>query len=374
MTRHWLINRKIDLLGLFIPVWVAWLVLLAVVIPFMDIQADVPVWVWAVLILGIDVSHVWSTLFRTYGDPSEFRQHKVLLTVLPLVLFLAGLALAWWSEQWFWRILAYVAVFHFIKQQYGFTALYRAGEKRRTRKVLMSDKFIIYWATLYPVLYWHLTPDVHFHWFVEGDFLPLSDWLSSEGPWLPEALAFFNVFYWVIIGAWCFQEYRFSQWEPGSVSKGKVLWVLTTAWNWYGGIVVFNSDIIFTVSNVVAHGIPYVVLIWYYRREKVKLEPAQYPSFKAGRWIVVLITSIVLFAFMEEYLWDMLIWRDHQVFFESLFAFPIERLDTRISHAIGLTLLSLPQTMHYVIDGFIWKVNHRNPHMYPIFIKRNEEA
>ena len=30
---------------------------------------------WAVFIVGIDVSHVWSTLFRAYLDREEFGSH-----------------------------------------------------------------------------------------------------------------------------------------------------------------------------------------------------------------------------------------------------------------------------------------------------------
>jgi hypothetical protein len=32
--------------------------------------------------------------------------------------------------------------------------------------------------------------------------------------------------------------------------------------SWYVGIVLFNGDLIFTLLNVVSHGIPYLALVW----------------------------------------------------------------------------------------------------------------
>jgi len=37
-------------------------------------KADTPEWTWVAAVLLIDVAHVWSTLFRVYLDPVEFRR------------------------------------------------------------------------------------------------------------------------------------------------------------------------------------------------------------------------------------------------------------------------------------------------------------
>ena len=39
---------------------------------------------------------------------------------------------------------------------------------------------------------------------------------------------------------------------------------ITTALCWHVGIITFNSDYAFTVTNVVIHGIPYLVLVYWY--------------------------------------------------------------------------------------------------------------
>ena len=65
----------------------------------------------------------------------------------------------------FWRCLAYLAAFHFVRQQYGFMMLY--GRRERQRRWI--DQAAIYAATLYPLAWWHLHPR-HFDWFIAGDF------------------------------------------------------------------------------------------------------------------------------------------------------------------------------------------------------------
>ena len=83
-----------------------------------------PIWGWVVLVLLIDVGHVWATLFRTYFDPEARAHNRDLLLFFPLLCFAGALGLALISEALFWRVLAYIALYHFIKQQYGITALY----------------------------------------------------------------------------------------------------------------------------------------------------------------------------------------------------------------------------------------------------------
>jgi hypothetical protein len=48
-------------------------------------------------------------------------------------------------------------------------------------------------------------------------------------------------------------------------NPGKDVVVITTAVCWYIGIVTFNSDYAFTVTNVIIHGVPYMVLVYWYR-------------------------------------------------------------------------------------------------------------
>lgn len=354
----WLFSKKIDLLALYVPIWLCWAVLLC--LPSAWLQVDVPLWVWVVFVLGIDVGHVWSTIFRTYLDREEFKQHYQVLLLAPIVSFAIVFLISWQSVFWFWRLLAYLALFHFVKQQYGFLALYKKKAKDFGVQKFFKDKYVLYWATLYPVIYWHSTIDIQFSWFVEKDFLPLYEWISFlqyEPLWTAA-----NVVYWLVLLAWLVEEIQ----KSNQVSWGKILWLFTTAWNWYGGIVYFNSDVVFTISNVVAHGIPYMTLIVYYQYQKKQLQAPQ-QSVSWLRMVGIIVLAVLVLALIEEYCWDMLVYGDNNPVFVSLFSYPMTVLQDPLWRAVAIGLLTVPQMTHYIIDGFIWKANAANPYVKTIF-------
>jgi hypothetical protein len=352
-VQHWLFSRKTDLTVLFAPVWLCWLI--AFMLPDHVLAAASPLWVWVLFVIGIDVGHVWSTLFRTYTDKEEFQNHRSLLLYTPVICFLVAYGISAISFSFFWRCLAYLAVYHFVKQQYGFTRIYKAKAKDFKPK-FFNDNWIIYMSMLYPVFYWHMNLDRNFSWFIDGDFIQLSVsenvlfWMNTVGVAL----------YLLILAGWLIEEVFIIK----KFSIGKVLWVFTTAGNWFLGIVYFNSDLVFTITNVVAHGIPYLALVIFYQQKKERV-------LKRKRRIPLLATvigGVLLLAFAEEYLWDMLVYRDNVTFFTSLINYPWFENVYPIQH-VGLALLSVPQTTHYVLDGFIWKNNEKNPHLKTTLLK-----
>ncbi|PCH69693.1 MAG: hypothetical protein COC01_00980 [Bacteroidetes bacterium] len=354
----WLFGRNIDLTTLFFPVWAVWILLFC--IPSQTLDAEIPLWVWVVGVLMIDVAHVWSTIFRTYFDKAEFANHKRLLGLAPILCFVILFTVASESIDWFWRGMAYLALFHFIKQQYGFFALYSVRSGAMKVKRYISDKFAIYLSMLYPVLFWHLNFR-DFNWFVDGDFIQFQ--MDSLLLW-----QILNTFYWLILAGWLTDEIRLIKHGSIRLSLGRILWLFTTAINWYLGIIYFNSDLAFTLTNVVAHGVPYIVLIIFYQSTK-QADSSQKkisPTLAIGSLVII---GSLFFAFGEEYLWDLLLSQDKQELFGSWITYP-EITNTRFQ-AIALALLSLPQVVHYVLDGFIWKMNDSNPHLR-IMMKLNE--
>ena len=350
---QWLISRRIDLLVLFTPVWACWLVFF--LLPDAIIHQEVPIWVWVVFVIGIDVSHVWSTLFRTYADREEFQNHRRLLLLAPIACFIAAFLLSSISFSFFWRCLAYLAVYHFIKQQYGFMRIYKA-KASDFRKKIFGDNFIIYLSMLYPVLYWHLNLDRNFNWFIEGDFLQFSidtnvlSTINSVG----------NILYLTCLAGWLMEEAMTST----KVAAGKVIWILTTAGNWFIGIVYFNSDLVFTITNVIAHGIPYMALVIFYQTKKESPGKRSRNALKYGTTVI----GVILFlALSEEYFWDFLVYKENTAFFETFLFYPDISISIRWQH-LALALLSVPQTTHYVLDGYIWKNNKKNPHLKSILL------
>lgn len=365
MRKLWLFSKNIDLWLLGLPVWICWIICFAV--PFSMHTNELPLWFWAFIIISIDVSHVWSTIFRTYLDKSEFQNHKKTLIYAPIICFIILFTIASISVTLFWTVLAYIALYHFIKQQYGFMQLYRAKYGKVYFKKKISDKFTIYTSMLYPVFYWHINTSRAFNWFVDGDFFNLNQFISQVEFWDISLLTLINqagsFLYFLLLGAWLLEEFFYTRKYQLKIPVGKLLWVLTTAFNWYLGIVYFNSDFAFSLTNVVAHGIPYLVLLFFYvERKKVLLSPS-IPYIKIIGHISFMLIVVLILAFGEEYLWDMFLFRDNAHFFESIGSYSFDPLNSPYTKALAFALLSLPQVTHYVLDGFIWKKGKKNPYL-----------
>jgi len=363
----WLFSRKKDLFLLFLPVWASWLVCFQ--LSEKTLNAEIPIWIWIVFVLGIDVGHVWSTIFRTYLDKEEFSNHRKLLTLTPIFTLIIVTAIVFISIELFWRLLAYFALYHFIKQQYGFLILYKIKSGIHQTKMIFKDKWVLYFSMAIPVFYWHFNSNRNFNWFEDGDFINLKSILLDNNLLTSGSFETINkwisIVYFIVILGWMVEEIYLTLKSNGSFQWGKVLWLLTTASNWYLGIIYFNSDLAFTLTNVIAHGIPYMTLIFHYVERKKQIQAAQYVStfFKVGIKVLIMLVIVFSLSFGEEYFWDMLLFREKQDFFETLFKYPLAMVSIPVLQAILFGLLSIPQVTHYVIDGFIWKNNKRNPYL-----------
>jgi hypothetical protein len=310
---------------------------------FFTNQATVPPYLWLILIVGIDVSHVYSTLYRTYLDKEEFQRYRKPLIWIPVVALGVGITLTAIHPLWFWRIMAYLAVYHFVRQQYGFFSLY-ARKTDRSHWERKLDSAAIYLSTVFPLVYWHTHPRTFF-WFVKGDFQMLdAPWLSHvfQGLWIA-ALVGYGI-----------KEILFLSKRGFNLPKNLIL--LGTALSWYIGIVTYNGDLVFTATNVVSHGIPYMALIWFYGKKKegkASTTVIQRRIFQP-QYLPLFIGFLLFIAYFEEGIWDGLIWRDHTGLFPWAEALP-HLADSLLAY-IAVPLLAVPQITHYVIDGFIWRV------------------
>ena len=78
---------------------------------------------------------------------------------------------------------------------------------------------------------------------------------------------------------------------------------------------------------------------------------------------------ILILAFGEEYLWDMFIYRENENLFAQLFDYPFNQATSKITLALALALLSMPQVTHYILDGYIWKGNKKNPYVKKVLLE-----
>lgn len=299
------------------------------------LYGDTPDWAWVPAVLLVDVAHVYATGFRVYLDGEELRRRRWLYSIVPIVGLAAGVALYSRGELVFWRVLAYLAVFHFIRQQYGWVALYRArlGEGDRIGRLI--DTAAIYAATIYPLIYWHTHLPRRFWWFLAGDFSALPSILYRVA----------EPVYWVLLAAYCCKSLH--QWlVKRRPNPGKDIIVITTAVCWCVGIVGFNSDYGFTVTNVITHGVPYLALVYWYARSRRNNSGGIYKLLARGP--VMFLATLWLFAYLEEMLWDRGVWHDRPWLFGASWELGWLKV-------LVVPLLALPQVVHYVLDGFVWR-------------------
>jgi len=240
------------------------------------------------------------------------------------------------SKEFFWSVLAYIAVFHFIRQQYGFMRLYSRNETKNKVKLLF-DKIVIYNATVFPMLFWFLNPDRNFNWFVSNEFF------QSNQPQITNIL--FICFLLIFITYVVLLVYNFIKTKQLNIPKN--LLILGTYISWYLGIVHYNNELIFTVFNVVSHGIPYMALVYFREIKPDKKESFYLPFFQTKYLVVVFLLILLGLAFLEELIWELTVWEEH---FQLTEFYISDNL-----HFIWIPLLTLPQLTHYVLDGYIWK-------------------
>lgn len=346
--RPWLKSASFDCSFILLPsilsVFVAFV--------FADVlghTTGIPSWAWVLFVLGIDVTHVYSTLFRTYFNSNEFKENKIILTLIPLATWLIGVSLYSIDSLLFWRVLTYVAVFHFIRQQYGFLRLYSRNEETSRLNRWLST-LVVYLSALYPILFWHGHQPRHFHWFIDGDFITGVPAVVSN---------IIGGIYLFIFCLYFLNEMSTLKHKPINLPKNLI--ILGTAASWYTGIVHFNSDMIFTITNIVSHGIPYMALVWIYGEKQkdrndspIILGRFSYGLFFSRLSFPLFFLVLFIFAYLEEGLWAGFIWREHLGIFGLLGNLPEITANDTLCWLVPL--LTLPQATHYVLDGFIWKL------------------
>ncbi|MFT5354947.1 MAG: hypothetical protein ACI9KE_002160 [Polyangiales bacterium] len=336
----WLFGRSTDLIAFGGSALLSFAIL-GVGVATGVLDHDIPDWIFFACIVAVDVAHVWSTLFRVYFDGAEVRRRPLVYLGLPVVLYGLSVLLHAAGSLVFWRVLAYVAVFHFIRQQVGWMRLYNGRDTTASKHEKTLNITAIYLSTLYPVIWWHGHLPRSFHWFLEGDFVV---GLSAQA-----ATFLFPVYVATLVSFFVWHLRRMHQ---GAGQPGMVLLVLTTAATWYLGIVAFNSDLAFTVTNVIIHGAPYFVLTFRYARKR-SAEDAPLLRRLVGRRLgvaaAVFALIVLSFALGEEFLWDRLVWHERPPWFgesSELSSFALVFI---------VPLLSLPQLTHYALDGLVWR-------------------
>ncbi|MCU0382846.1 MAG: hypothetical protein MUF68_02160 [Cyclobacteriaceae bacterium] len=335
MKQFWIINRTQDLTWIILP-GILPLFLLLFFPSYFQQQKEVNLIWWLVLVVFVDVAHVYSTLFRFVWEKETRQRYKQHLVLIPIACFAFGLVLFQFDTFIFWRVMAYIAVFHFVRQQYGIYRLYARNEKQNSTTINTIENAAIYATTLYPLVYWHVYKTQSLQWFVAHDFVTLPLWVELAARYVYGII----ILLYILIQIHAYQKNKL-------FNLPKHLFLIASAISWYVGIVLLDGDLLFTLFNVLAHGIPYMALVYHTSTtRKTTLTNKQYA-------VGIFMISIICLAYVEEGLWDWFVWQEHgAVFFQHANGY-LNTSDALLSFLVPL--LVVPQLTHYILDGFIWR-------------------
>ena len=331
----WMFNAKTDLLMFALPVLVAVAVVLFANLLGLN-GPELPLWFWLAAAVFLDSAHVYGMLFRVYFDPQERQRRPLLYFGAPIVVLLFGAATMSVSLATFWRALTYVAIYHFIKQQVGWLAIYHRKEKSLSARGRLVDKAAILLSMLWPIAYWHTAPAREWVWFARGELVSVPALIE---PCLRSACFGALVIY-------VCQALRHGQ---DALPLGKHLLVIATFVCWGTGLVWTNADAVFTATNSALHSIPYLVLIYHYGRQQAFSGRTErlWRCFRYGPPVMLLV--LMGFGLCEDLLWDRLVWHQRAALFGSAPEL------TEFAKKSWVVLLCAPQYLHFYLDAFVWK-------------------
>lgn len=343
LKKNWIISPRFDLTFIIAPHFLSALFVFFIQKTESASLKTLPIWAWILGVLLVDVAHVYSTLFRTYFHSEARKKWSFLLFIIPITVFFTLFFIhKIGATLFFWRILAYIAAFHFIRQQYGFYKIYDRKFNAPNFKKRIDEVFL-YSLMLCPLLYWHTHLPRNFEWFLVGDFIGLNKHLWTVGLCLQAFITF------VYFGS---EVYFFRNYF--NIQKNTLF--AATATSWMVGIIYFNSDFSFTLTNTLSHGIPYIALVigtTYLQKPKKQSGTFMNKNYIISSTCFVLITIFIL-AYLEEGLWDALFWHEREILFRPFSI--MNTLANTLGESFWIAILSVPQVTHYFLDAFIWKL------------------
>jgi hypothetical protein len=284
----------------------------------------------------IDWAHTFSTIYR-------YPKARALAYGAPIVSLILCVATFQISELFMYRFLAYFAVYHFARQAYGIMRYYDRG-----RPASVIDQIAIYATIVYPVLINHLHSPKNMGWFVQGDFVSLSEYKAL--------IPFVHVLAAMIALAYINQERKKEMFNaPKNLAViGPVLA------NFLGFVIWDDGSAIGPITNI-GHGLPYMAMIWAFNgRDFFEKKLPEVTRF-AGP--VIFCMSVVILGYLGAAMEDS--------FLESVYPEAFQWLhswhDLR-DHSIAQVMtpiLAMFTLTHFIVDGFIWKMKGK---MKPVVV------
>jgi hypothetical protein len=322
-SRGWIFSPKTDICVFWLPVAVAY------ICSFIFGALQEPPAISSInFLFGLaifDAGHVLATTGPVFRRKSEGKLFAFRLGLILMTLFTLGSYLI--SRQLFFSIVAPLAVFHVMKQQYGWLMLSRRtfAEPLSTR---LWDQVLLWNVMLAPVLWW-LSPmsAAEKSYYMPKDFSFIVPSFVAQGALV--LYVFINVAYVIHI----FRSKDALNWGKLSLLMATGLWFFT--------LIFFPSKIAFFASLFYAHGIAYIL---YSQRD---FAATQFTKMK-GKWVpfvqIFAKKSLLFFIVVAAigFVWRVggtVAYKTFDVSSGSLIEFA----------------LWYPLLVHYYFDSFIWR-------------------
>lgn len=274
------------------------------------------------LLAFFDASHVFSTIFKSYLDTNERRHRKILLFLVPLLIYLL-LILIYniWGLKIVLILFGYYNVYHIVRQQYGWVSISARKANENNKLDYYFDKITIYTFMVLPVVWAHFS-------------FPATDKQIS----IPKSKTAASICIALLMLTFVlyFARQIFKLFTGKAINFSKMLQMTTSFISW-GAVIVFQSPLLLVIT-VLLHGIPYLGIV--YKQSGMNKRIERGPFFlKMGYplwfFLIVVFTLGLLYTKMNNVV--------------------------KISFSLGLfkeylicALLVFP-IMHFTIDGVIWR-------------------
>lgn len=347
-----LYSRNFELIFIFLP---------SIIIPSIflmlkylaNFEFKITLYSWLISTIIFDGGHIYFTLLKTYGNPIERKKLGATLLLVPLVALIFSFFLYRQSVLAFVNFTAYFAIFHFIKQQYGFLKLYSRTEFQLVRIWQWIDYLLVYLLMIYPIIYWHANYPKSFYWHAPETMFKIPEHFEITTKYI----LFLSILAFIVK-----ELYLISKGYKISIPKYLILF--GTFLSWFTSIVFVDNLLFFTVIIELTHAIPYIALVWIYGKKFSMVNPTvkffntlTYKDFHSNKSLIYYILLMLLFGFLGFVLY-------------LPFGFEIDLMNNQFFSYFQVSdfkllqlitpLFLVPQFTHYILDGLIWKSKNGN--------------
>lgn len=296
----------------------------------------------------VDWAHFASLWPRIFSNPVETSLDKKKYVSFFFLIVLAYIILCLFvSERSFILVLiAYMAIFHVIRQQYGFVRIYSRTDARKTKVEDYFERSLVYLGMITPLIFWH------FHN------------TNPEGVWFRELFKheFFLTAFYVSVcllsvaltGYIYFEVKRTRQNNYFNIAKNLTIFSTLVGW----GIVSFlpQNSLVLAFTVQLHHNLSYVALVWIIGNRDLRL------SQKKGGWSFYTMRGLFIYmigiAILGQVIFTLYIelnsqTSSHNVLFGSLLNF-IPKGEGAFED-LGRGLFFATQIHHFIVDRYLWR-------------------